>query len=199
MGFSGRQAKPTPGSRPVCALSWDLQAAKGPGSVGRDHAMGGGFGDEAVVPSTSTGLGPPNCLSFSPLAVPSQGHGSIKGKTAPIPPRGAGGSGAPGPVPIEPARLWAWVCWCHVDLATHRTGHLGKLWLGRYHGHRADLLDMNEGGSQAHAHAASRARGIGLPLRVRLLRPRRLWGCLLCLRGLGAASFGTVNLQGLYL
>lgn len=210
LGFSGGQAKPTPGSRPFCAYRWELQEAKGPRGMGRGHATGGGSGEEAVVLSPSTGLGPPNSLGLSPLAVSGQGHSSIKGKTAPIPPGGAGGSGPPSPLPrspIEPARPRAWVCRSHVDLTTHRTGHLGKLWLRGHHWHGAHLLDLNHGGSQAHAHTTGWAqeRGpqaatllrTGLPLRLHVLQPRWLWGCPLHLRGLGVALFGTVNLQGL--
>lgn len=177
-------------SRPFCVFWWELQAAKWPRRIGRDHTTGGGSGDEAIVPTPGTGLGPPNSLSLSPLAVPGQGHSSIKRKTASIPPRGTGGSGPPSPFPrrpIKPTRPRAWVCRCHMDLATHCIRHLGKLWFGGHHRHRADLLDLNQGGSQAHAHTTSRAKRTGaqiaalwtgLPLRLHLLWLGWLWGCL---------------------
>ena len=210
LGFSGGQTESALGFRPFRAFRRELQEAEGPRGMGRDPATGRGSGEEAVVLTPSAGLCPPNALSLSSLAVPGPGHSSVKGKAAPIPPRGTRGSGPPTPLPrspIQPARPRAWVCRPHVDLAAHRTGHLGKLRLRGHHRHRADLLDLNQGGSQAHAHTASRAKGTGartaalctgLPLRLHLLRPGRLWGCPFCLRGLGIALFGTVNLQGHY-
>lgn len=178
--------------------------------MGRGRATGGGSGDEAIVLAPSTGLGPPNSLGLSSLAVPGQSHSSIEREATPIPPRGAGGSGPPGPLPrspIKPAGSRTWTCRCHMDLATHCAGHLGKLWLRGHHWHRAHLLDLNQGGSQAHAHTAGHAQGTqagtavlwtGLPLRLHLLWPKWRWSCLLCLRGPDVALFGAVGLQGLY-
>lgn len=140
--LSRGQTKPTPGLRPFYGIRWELQTAKGPGRMGRDHATRRGSGIEAIIPTSSTGLGPPNSLSFGPLAFPGQDHSSIKRKTTSIPP---GSSRTPffSRSPIKPTRPWTWVCWCYVDLATHCTGHLGKLWFGGHYRNRTDLSDLN--------------------------------------------------------
>lgn len=128
--LSRGQTKPTPGLRPLCAFRWAFQTAKGPGRMGKDHATRRGSGAETIIPTSSTGLGPQNSLRLGPLAFPGQGHSSIKRKTAPIPP---GSSRTPSffsRSPIKPTRPWTWACRCYMDLATHCTGHLGKLWFG---------------------------------------------------------------------